>query len=263
MEDLDHYLENYFTEDKPFALLLDYDGTLAPIAPNPNLTYMTDYTTEALVNISSNPNVLLAIISGRGVDDVKRKVNIPNVIYGGNHGLEILYPNGTRYIHEIPDDAKENFKQIVAELENICRKGAWVENKKFSLTFHYRAVPDDEHDIIRDEARKIIESHGYAANQAHCAIEAKPPVVWHKGKAADYILSYQYGPNWRNEIHAVFAGDDTTDEDIFELLKGMGVTFRVTKDPNIETKALYKLPSTEAVTKVLQWLDNKFCRSCK
>lgn len=43
----------------------------------------------------------------------------------------------------------------------------------------------------------------------------------------------------------------------------MGVTFRVTQDPNIETKALYKLPSTEGVTKVLQWLDNKFCRSCK
>lgn len=100
MEEYSHYLENYFSEKKPFALLLDYDGTLAPIVSNPNLTYMTDYTTEALVNMSSNPNIFLSIISGRGVDDVKKKVGIENIIYGGNHGLEILYPNGTRYFIE-------------------------------------------------------------------------------------------------------------------------------------------------------------------
>lgn len=96
MEDLDHYLESYFSEKKPFALLLDYDGTLADIQPHPNLTYMTAHTKEALVNISSNPNVFLSIISGRGVDDVRKKVDIDNIIYAGNHGLEILYPNGTR-----------------------------------------------------------------------------------------------------------------------------------------------------------------------
>lgn len=96
MADYDHYLEKYVGDSKKFALLLDYDGTLAPIAPHPNMTYMTDYTKEALVNISSNPNVFIAIISGRAVDNVKEKVGIENIIFAGNHGLEILYPNGTR-----------------------------------------------------------------------------------------------------------------------------------------------------------------------
>lgn len=96
MEDLDHYLEAYFKDEKPFALLLDYDGTLADIQPHPNMTYMTDYTKEALVNISTNPSVFLAIISGRGVDDVRKKVDIADMVFAGNHGLEILYPNGTR-----------------------------------------------------------------------------------------------------------------------------------------------------------------------
>lgn len=95
MGDFEKYLEDYVS-GKAFALLLDYDGTLADIQPHPNLTYMTDYTKEALVNISSNENVFLSVISGRGVDDVKKKVGIEGIVYAGNHGLEILYPNGTR-----------------------------------------------------------------------------------------------------------------------------------------------------------------------
>lgn len=117
---------------------------------------------------------------------------------------------------------------------------------------------EDEHDKIRDEAIEIIQSFGYRANKAHCAVEAKPPVLWHKGKAAEYILNHNFGTNWRNEIKCLFAGDDTTDEDIFELLQGTGITFRVTPDLNISTKATYKVPSTESVTKLLQWVDKKF-----
>lgn len=127
-----------------------------------------------------------------------------------------------------------------------------------SLTFHYRALPEDQHELIRNKAKQIIESYGYHANQAHCAIEAKPPVHWHKGKAAEYILAHNFGENWRKTVKAVFAGDDTTDEDVFELLQGIGVTFRVTKDPNLVTKATFKVPSTKSVTKLLQWINMKF-----
>lgn len=97
MADLENYLEEYVS-GKPFALLLDYDGTLAAIQPHPDMTYMTDYTREALLNISTSSNIFIAIISGRGVDDVKKKVGIDNIIFAGNHGLEILYPNGTRWV---------------------------------------------------------------------------------------------------------------------------------------------------------------------
>lgn len=126
------------------------------------------------------------------------------------------------------------------------------------MTFHYRAMPEDQHEEMRNEAKQIIESFGYRANQAHCAIEAKPPVLWNKGKAAEYILKQNFGDNWRDSVKVIFAGDDTTDEDVFELLIGTGVTFRVTKNPNLETKATYKVPSTESITKLLQWIERKF-----
>ena len=119
-------------------------------------------------------------------------------------------------------------------------------------------MPEDQHDLIRNEARDIILGYGYRANQAHCAIEAKPPVLWHKGKAAEYILNHNFGDDWRTSVKVVFAGDDTTDEDVFDLLQGTGVTFRVTKDPELKTKATYKIPSTESVTTLLQWIEQKY-----
>lgn len=59
--------------------------------------------------------------------------------------------------------------------------GAWVENKKQSLTFHYRDVPEIDQPTYKERATSIIESHGYVANLAHAAVEAKPPVIWNKG----------------------------------------------------------------------------------
>lgn len=257
LEDFDSYLSNFVGDSQRLVLLLDYDGTLAPIAPHPNLTDMCDATKISLGNIAKNPKIFSAAISGRGVDNVKEKVDIDGMIFAGNHGLEILYPNGTRYNHDV-GGVDRNYSRMVQELEKITRDGSWIENKGVSLTFHYRAMPEDQHVIIRDEAKEIIESHGYRANQAHCAIEAKPPVLWNKGKAAEYILNHEFGENWRNEMKVIFAGDDTTDEDVCELLRDVGVSFRVTKDPNIETKATYKIPSTDSVTTLLQWIEKRF-----
>lgn len=56
-----------------------------------------------------------------------------------------------------------------------------MENKKQSLTFHYRDVPEVDQATYKERATSIIEAHGYVANPAHAAVEAKPPVVWNKG----------------------------------------------------------------------------------
>lgn len=140
----------------------------------------------------------------------------------------------------------------------VARDGAWIENKGVSLTFHYRAIPEEQHESIKTQATEIIKRFGYNDNQAHCAIEAKPPVQWNKGFAAEYILKHSFGANWRSDVKIIFVGDDTTDEDIFDVVGDSGVTFRVTKDPNISTKATYKIPSTNSVTTLLKWIQLKY-----
>lgn len=208
------FLDRYITKDDKLVLLLDYDGTLSPLAAHPSLTIMEPESEASLKHLATYPNVYMAIISGRAVDSAKEKVRLENITYAGNHGLEIAFANKSRYYHEVDEATKINFKKMVAELETsvscilyilhfnadethfknfadtmlICcfslqlaSNGAWVENKKQSLTFHYRDVPEMEQESYKNRAKSIIEAYGYLANTAHAAVEAKPPVVWNKG----------------------------------------------------------------------------------
>lgn len=117
--DLDKYLKTFIGDHNQLTLLLDYDGTLAPIAAHPNLTCMSEATQKSLKRIAENPNIFTAVISGRAVDDVKKKIAIDGLIYAGNHGLEILYPNGTRYNHQIPGSVSGNFEKMVVALKQV------------------------------------------------------------------------------------------------------------------------------------------------
>lgn len=126
MEDFDKYLEDYVGDSEQLTLLLDYDGTLAPIAAHPNLTCMSKTTGETLNRIAENSKIFTAVISGRAVDNVKEKIGIDGIVYAGNHGLQILYPNGTRYNHQIPGNISGNYDRMVEALEKV-RKNFMIE----------------------------------------------------------------------------------------------------------------------------------------
>lgn len=73
--DFSRTLENYASIEKTLAVLLDYDGTLAPIAAHPNDTRIPQETDVQLKQLVTRDDVFVAVISGRGVDDVRSKVS--------------------------------------------------------------------------------------------------------------------------------------------------------------------------------------------
>lgn len=97
--------------------MLDFDGTLAPLAPHPSLAEIDPESDAALKNLVSNPNTYVAIISGRSAEDAREKVKLENVTFAGNHGLEIIFWNKSRYHHEIDEETRRNYKKMVTELE--------------------------------------------------------------------------------------------------------------------------------------------------
>uniref|UniRef100_A0A8W7K8E8 Trehalose 6-phosphate phosphatase n=2 Tax=Anopheles albimanus TaxID=7167 RepID=A0A8W7K8E8_ANOAL len=255
LPDFDQYLGEYLKPGEPLALLLDYDGTLAELTSHPNLTQMSGEMRQALRNIADSGKAFVAVISGRDVDGVKEKIGLENIIYSGNHGLEVLYPNGTRHNQGIPNDVAGNFDKMIDHLtREVVHHGSWVENKRVSITFHFREAEQQYVTEMARRAKEIIESYGYRANEAHASVEGKPPVQWNKGLAAEYILGTSFDPSWRQR-KVIFAGDDTTDEDVMQMIKGSGRSFRVTKDKALVTNADYKIPSVDAVYHLLKWIE--------
>lgn len=81
------------------------------------------------------------------------------------------------------------------------------------MTFHYRETLNELRPAMLEKARNLMEQFGFKAAEAHCALEAKPPVQWNKGRASIYILRTAFGVDWSERIKIIYAGDDVTDED--------------------------------------------------
>lgn len=142
----------------------------------------------------------------------------------------------------------------------MCREGAWVENKGALLTWHYRETPTELRPAMIEKAGELIKKFGFNAHESHCALEAKPPVQWNKGRASIYILRTAFGVDWTERIKVIYAGDDNTDEDAMQALKGIALTFRVTQSHLLKTQAQHRLPSTDSVLTMLKWTERHFMR---
>ncbi len=238
------------------ALFLDYDGTLTPLCDHPSQAVLSPAVRRALVACAGRSDTDLAIISGRSLADVRDVVGIPSLTYAGNHGLEIGGPGMDQFAHEDLVHYRKRAEELARELEATAVDGAWVERKGATLTFHYRAVPENLRQLLVEEACQIINRAGYLARPAHCAVEARPPLGWDKGRAVLHILRARYGPGWSERVRVIYVGDDHTDEDAFRFLTGLASTFRV-GSAEAATAATRYLPDVNAVRALLDWLARR------
>jgi trehalose 6-phosphate synthase/phosphatase len=248
---LDHILKSY-----RLALFLDYDGTLTPLTEHPDKAVLSPQMRKALESCAARSDIDVAVVSGRGLDAVRAIVDEPGLTYAGNHGLEIAGPDLPHFVHEDLVHYRERAKELARALKGCEVDGAWTEAKGPTLTFHYRAVPENRRAEIVEEVRSIINSAGYQARSAHCAVEARPPIGWDKGRAVLHILRSRYGPSWSEEVRVIYVGDDQTDEDAFRFLAGLASTFRV-GSADTPTAARRRLPNVNAVQALLEWLARR------
>ena len=245
-----------FLRRHPLALLLDYDGTLAPIAPHPQEAVLSDEMRGLLADCARRDDTEVGIISGRSLADVRAMVDNEGFVYAGNHGLEIVGPDFDEFRHEDVQHYVERTEALAADLSRVAKSGAWVEPKGPTLTFHFRAVPENRRAEIAERARRIIQDAGYQPRDAHSALEARPPIGWDKGRAVLHVLRTLYGPAWSEHVRVVYVGDDETDEDAFRLLDGLAMTFRVGPADG-RTAARRRLPDVEGVRRLLSWLARR------
>lgn len=254
LDDFDYYLNHHIDRTCKLSLILDYDGTLVQLASHPDLAVLPGETKRVLERLANMPDVNIAVISGRSLENVINMVGIESVTYAGSHGLEILHPDGTKFIHPVPNEYAEKLRELMRLLQDeVCHDGAWVENKGVLLTFHYRETPFHLRDHIVKRASEIFHKAGFQPHKAHMAIEAKPPVTWDQGRASIHILRTMYGVDWSERVRIIYAGC----EDAMQALQGIACTFRVDSSPTVRTAADFRLAGPDEVLTMLRWVEKQ------
>lgn len=237
------------------ALLLDFDGTIVPIAGDPGRVRLPGATTAVLSEIAAIPNSLVAILSGRSLDDVRDRVGLKGIVYAGNHGLEIA-GDAWRWTYAEVQPATAAIKACCRWLRRRLRRipGVLIEEKGLSASVHFRRTPvrfvGEVRAAVHQEAGRVppgvVEVLGGTQ-----VLEIRPRVPWDKGAAARWILRRTFGEDWPSKVCAIYLGDDRTDEDAFQALDG-AVTVKV--GPPAPTAARYGLRDPGQVVEFLRLL---------
>ncbi|HEV2851563.1 MAG TPA: trehalose-phosphatase [Thermoanaerobaculia bacterium] len=232
------------------ALFLDYDGTLSPLAPRPDLAVLPQETRDVLRRLAARFPVV--IVSGRGREDVASLVDLPGLAYAGSHGFDIAGPRSLRLeVGEgIPEKIERAAAKVRADLDGL--PGVLVEPKRFAVSVHFRLA--DERDLPRieravDEA--VAATPGLRKAHGKKLFELRPDLDWDKGRALLWLLDALDLD--RPDVLPFYIGDDLTDEDAFRAVADHGIGILVAEEPR-ETAARYGLRDPEEARELLERL---------
>ena len=232
--------------------MLDFDGTLVKIVSRPDKARMSAGMRRALSLCARRMPV--AIVTGRALTDVKKRVRLGNISIAGNHGLEWSIA-GKQKRAAVSPAMMRALRAARRELMSLEKRwdGVYVEDKMLSISVHFRRARAHPRAIER-EVRRI--ARGIGASRLRIiggilVLNILPKIGWNKGRAAAMMASRLKSS--KNAV-PVFIGDDATDEDAFRALR-RGITIRVKNGKNAETSARYTLNNTESVRRFLLWLS--------
>ena len=244
------------------AIMLDFDGTLAPLVSHPMLSEIPPDTKEILHKLKIVPGIQVAMISGRPVDDLMDKVGIKNICYSGSHGNIIRFTEELGYENRFDP----SLQLIKDKLENELFKsdtfaGVWIEDKGYTMTVHFNQAESPHQDLLErqtilflDETARAMEGKTFMIMPGHKSVEVKGQGAKNKGFAVTKILAeWLFLENISENFGAIYIGDDTTDEDAFRVLKRDGLTIRVGLN-SVNTEADHVLPDVTHVKRLLKWI---------
>ncbi len=247
-------IERQVKAGKKILLMLDFDGTISPIMPAPEQAYLPNKTRRVLREISQFYPV--AIVSGRPLSVVKKKVGVDEFTYAGSHGLEwsiekkLKLKRMSKRVLSALSDTKKDFIKIIHKYPKLS-----IEEKPYSFTFHYQFVGRKKMRAFKADLKKFIEPI-YKNPLLRVfwdkeTVDIIPRLDWNKGEIIRLLYKYFQVKN-KKIILPVYAGDSKTDEDAFIALKGEGITIRVGK--NKKSAAKYYLKNQRQIDKFLLWL---------
>lgn len=225
--------------ERDTLLAFDFDGTLAPIVREPELARMSPVTERLFARLCRV--AACAVVSGRARADVTCRLGTAAPLYVvGNHGSE-------------GDDAPEARDGVLVQVREFLERelqglvGVVVEDKRHTLSIHYRNA-HDRTAALGDIERVLVRiTQPLRRQDGKAVINLLPANAPHKGDAL-LALCERHGAK-----HALFVGDDVTDEDAFGLTGELGlVTVRIGRCANSSAK--YYLTEQAEIDRFLESL---------
>jgi trehalose-phosphatase len=236
----------------PLVLMLDIDGTLAPIASRPALARVPDETRGLIASLATRPGVIVVLVSGRAAHDARRLVGVANLWTIGNHGAEVMNPEGEVAVDPQVAPYGEAMARVATALTASLQplRGVLVENKTWTLSVHHRLADDGILPRLYATVESLVTRNGLRLTDGNKVIEIRPPVAVDKGTAV-YRLAGELGA-LQPGASLFFAGDDITDEDAFRVLRARcpaAVTLQV--GDRRATSAEFRVAAPDGVRAVL------------
>jgi trehalose-phosphatase len=245
---------NRIAEAERVFWFIDFDGTLVPIVRRPELVDFDAGRRTALSHLAGCRKMKVTVISGRPLTDVRRLIDLPTVTCAGNHGLEIAGA-GIRFRHPGGVSARASLEGVKGGWSEAADRyrGALVEDKGMSVTFHYRQVAaslqEEACRAARVEAEKFAAAGRIRITSGKKVVEVRPPVAWGKGDALRHLLRH-----WRHRREkdlVVALGDDETDRDMFGPAREEGLAIFVGRG-EVPPEATARIPGSAAVTRFIE-----------
>jgi trehalose 6-phosphate phosphatase len=189
------------------AILFDYDGSLAPIVDRPEDAVALPGAIDALGRLVGRVG-RVGVVSGRTVEFLARRVPVPDLVFGGLYGMELLI-GGERQVSPLVLTYGPAVASVADEADDRL-PGIIVERKAgVSVTFHWRMAPERADEVLA-VAADLAARYGLAQWRTGYAIELRPPIAIDKGTAIDVLTDgFAVG---------AFVGDDFGDIPAFDAL---------------------------------------------
>lgn len=226
----------------------DFDGTLAPLVTLPERAHTPKNIIARLGELSNYARI--AVITGRSVADISERLGFQPDYLIGNHGLE-----GVPGWEVHAASSRASCQQWISTLREALpahpefEHGVWIEDKTYSLSIHYRMARDraGTERLLFTLLPELLPFARMLAGK--CVINLLPPGAADKGNALEAVLAGS------GAGHALYVGDDVTDEAVFRLRRSDVLSVRIGHDPR--SGAEFYLPHRLCI---LQLLDELICR---
>jgi trehalose 6-phosphate synthase/phosphatase len=232
-----------YRKSKHRLFLLDYDGTLIPFFTRPEEAMPNEGLLSLLTGLSDDPRNAVVIISGRDRDTLEKWFVSMNLGLIAEHGAW-LKEGGWKVLEPVANEWKEEIRSIL-EVHMDRTPGSFIEEKEFSLVWHYRkadpALASLRARELKDALLHFTTNLDLGVLEGNKVMEIRHIGI-NKGRAAQRWLAKE---QW-DFILAI--GDDVTDEDTFAVLPETAYSIKVGLGPS---KARFNIPSQREVRELL------------